>query len=167
MQSDPRAGTCDHEAAHSLMIVAVGATLKSVDRMKLKGDVEGQVKWYFPPDDTRTTEELAKARAMIALAPQIVQLRDFGIDRSHYRNDIEQLKITHAMARNHPGAIDDWMVAAFVLLNTKRAQKAWTDFGRELYQRTTIPGPEAEVFIQARLEGWIPHDHLLLALSRS
>jgi hypothetical protein len=136
--------------------MTVELLLRLERRPALKGDVEGQVKWYFPPDDTRTTEELAKARAMIALAPQIVQLRDFGIDRSHYRNDIEQLKIAHAMARNHPGAIDDWMVAAFVLLNTKRAQKAWTDFGRELYQRTTIPGPEAEVFIQARLEGWIP-----------
>jgi hypothetical protein len=93
---------------------------------------------------------------MIALAPQIVQLRDVDIDRSHYRNDNEQLKIAHAMTGNRPGAIDDWTVAAFVLLNSKRARKVWTDFAHLLYQRTTIPGPEAETFIQARLEGWIP-----------
>jgi hypothetical protein len=82
------------------------------------------------------------------------QRRD--VETGGYREDTKSLKIAHAMVRNRPDAIDEWTVAAYVRMNEKRAQKAWTDLGRELFHRVTIPGPQAETFIQARLGGWIP-----------
>ena len=127
--------------------------LVSWERQKLTG--RGVVEWNFPLDDSRSVDEKARVWAMVAIAPQALSLPDLDINSGHFADDERQVKLAHDMVLNRPGAIEKWRTDSFLRFNEKPVKRAFNDFSRELWERVTIPGPDAETFIQARIEGWI------------
>lgn len=88
---------------------------------------------------------LAAAEAVVYLAPEVA--RAFR-NETELRQDRRQVKELWASLGSPPGWIEARRAEALAFVTDPENVKRFTRFARELITRGTIPGPEAEAFLE-------------------
>jgi hypothetical protein len=143
---DLDAVVADHEAWHALAAFRNGMHLYDVNADR-RGKVDGYGHvWFYPDkDDDRPWPVLAAAEAVVYLAPEVARAYR---DEAELAQDRRQVKELWASLGSPPGWIDARRADALAFVTDPENRKRFTRFARELIDRGSIPGPEAEAFLE-------------------
>jgi hypothetical protein len=146
MLLDLDAVVADHEAWHSLVAFRNRMHIYEVnaDRRR-KVDGYGHVQFAADKNDDRSWPMLAAAEAVVYLAPEMAGAfaKEFELGQ-----DRKQVKELWASLGSPPGWIEARRAEALAFVTDPENVKRFTRFARELITRGTIPGPEAEAFLE-------------------
>lgn len=146
MPFDLDATVADHEGWHGLAAFRYGMHLYDVNanrRSKVSG--YGHVQFYADQNDIRSWPVLAGAEAIVFLAPEVAGA---FTNEDELGQDRRQVKELWASLGSPPGWIEARRAEALAFVSDAENRKRFTRFARELITRGTIPGPEAEAFLE-------------------
>jgi hypothetical protein len=139
-----------HEAAHAIMAFCAGFHIGEVS-VEADARSSGHCSHYLDTDDRRSIEEIAAARALVALAPSAV-----GMFASPDWNQFDEAIARTYAAAVASGPVSEWLAQVRRPIPARwsrlRAAIPFGDFVDLVRRRGTLPGPEAEAWCSI----WIP-----------